>query len=40
MSFAIVSYVLVIGTLAGYGWWVQSQRRHLSRSARRDESRE
>jgi hypothetical protein len=32
MSYAIAAYALVIGTLSGYGWWVQSQRRQMSRS--------
>ncbi len=37
MGYAVAAYVLVIGTLVGYGAWIQVQRRALMR---RDASRE
>jgi hypothetical protein len=37
VSYLIAAYALVIGTLAAYGWRVQSQRRQLMRQTGSDE---
>jgi hypothetical protein len=37
VSYVIAAYAIVIGTLVGYGVWVQKQRRELMRSADSDE---
>lgn len=39
MGYALAAYVLVIGTLVGYGLWIQAQRRALMRREPRDGAR-
>lgn len=29
MTYVVVAYAVVVGSLAAYGWWVQGQRRQL-----------